>query len=182
MKLFKYEGYNLTISEEALLLVPFKKIWKRDRSEGKQVAQRELGYVYFMEDPRSDYMMYIDRKVRDEKIREGEGIPNEWKPDALVKEAMSFYSNFKSDAALLLEDTKKSVESIRSLSSSLNSDIAKIKDVSEKLLALDKLTSITAKMPKLAIEIMQTEKRMNEEIMNADKIRGGAEKAMFEDE
>lgn len=33
MKLFKYEGYNLTISEEAMLLKPFKTIWKRDKSK-----------------------------------------------------------------------------------------------------------------------------------------------------
>jgi len=27
IKLFKYEGYKLNISEEALLLKPFKEIW-----------------------------------------------------------------------------------------------------------------------------------------------------------
>jgi hypothetical protein len=35
MKLFKYEGYQITISEEALLLKPFADIWKRDRSKSK---------------------------------------------------------------------------------------------------------------------------------------------------
>ena len=28
MKLFRYEGYNITISEEALLLKPFQVLWK----------------------------------------------------------------------------------------------------------------------------------------------------------
>ena len=93
MKLFKYEGYNLTISEEAMLLKPFKALWKRDRSKNKDTAMMELGYVYFMEDPRSDYVLNtIDREVRDAKIREGEGIPDSWQPDAKVQEAMAFYS------------------------------------------------------------------------------------------
>jgi len=64
MRLFKYEGYNLSISEEAILLKPFKAIWNRDKSKGKQVALQELGFVYFMEDPRSDYKMYLDREER----------------------------------------------------------------------------------------------------------------------
>ena len=55
MKLFKYEAYKVTISEEALVLKPFKLIWNRDRSATKNKALTELGYVYFMCDPRSDY-------------------------------------------------------------------------------------------------------------------------------
>ena len=55
MRLFKYEGYNLNISEEALALKPFRAIWVRDKSASKERAIMELGYCYFMEDPRSDY-------------------------------------------------------------------------------------------------------------------------------
>lgn len=179
MRLFQYEGYNLTISEEALLLVPFKKIWKRDRSDGKRIAQMELGYIYFMEDPRSDYQMYLDRAVRDEKVREGEGMPKEWKPDSAVKEAMKFYTEFKTDAAMLLEDLKGSVQNIRTLLKGIHPE--SITDLSVKLTALEKITTISTKIPKLAIEIMEAEKKMNEEIQQADKLRGGAEKAMFED-
>ena len=42
MRLFKYEGYKLTISEEAMLLKPFKAIWKRDRTQNKEKALMEL--------------------------------------------------------------------------------------------------------------------------------------------
>ena len=59
IKLFKYEGYKLNISEEALLLKPFKEIWQRDKSKNKDKALQELGYVYFISDPRSDYQ-YLD--------------------------------------------------------------------------------------------------------------------------
>ena len=36
MKLFKYEGFKVTISEEALLLKKFKIIWDRDKTKSKQ--------------------------------------------------------------------------------------------------------------------------------------------------
>ena len=38
MKLFNYEGYNLKVEPEALLLTPFKKLWDRDKSKLKETA------------------------------------------------------------------------------------------------------------------------------------------------
>nr|DAI58591.1 MAG TPA: hypothetical protein [Crassvirales sp.] len=38
MKLFKYDAYKIVISEEALLLKPFKQIWVRDKTSGKSKA------------------------------------------------------------------------------------------------------------------------------------------------
>ena len=55
MKLFKYDAYKITISEEAFALSPFRKIWNRDRSTNKNRAISELGFIYFMADTRSDY-------------------------------------------------------------------------------------------------------------------------------
>lgn len=140
----------------------------------------ELGYIYFMEDPRSDYQMYMDRAVRDAKVREGEGIEASWKPDTAVKEAIKFYAEFKTDAALLLEDLKGIVQNTRTLMKDVHPE--EITDLATKLTVLEKITSISAKMPKLAIEIMEAEKKMNEEIQQTDKLRGNAEKAMLEDE
>ena len=51
IRLFKYEGYKVTISEEALLLKPFKAIWDRDRTKSKDRALDELGFIYFFCDP-----------------------------------------------------------------------------------------------------------------------------------
>ena len=74
IKLFKYEGYKLNISEEALLLKPFKEIWQRDKSKNKDKALQELGYIYFMSDPRSDYQYLVDEEERSKAIKEGEKV------------------------------------------------------------------------------------------------------------
>ena len=60
MKLFRYEGYKVVISEEAFALKVFRQIWNRDRSVNKDKAIMELGYVYFLSDPRSDYQYIVD--------------------------------------------------------------------------------------------------------------------------
>ena len=90
MKLFKYEGYKVVISEEAFALKVFRQIWNRDRSVNKDKAIMELGYIYFMVDPRSDYQYLVDEDERSKAIIEGEGLPNGWKPDKAITEAMKF--------------------------------------------------------------------------------------------
>ena len=64
MKLFKYEGYKIVISEEALILKPFKKLWDRDKSNDKGKALMELSFIYFFCDPRSDYQYLVDEEER----------------------------------------------------------------------------------------------------------------------
>ena len=43
MRLFKKDGYSVVISDEALLLKPFRELWNRDRTKGKGHAILELG-------------------------------------------------------------------------------------------------------------------------------------------
>ena len=99
MKLFRYEGYKVTISEEAMMLKPFRVIWERDKTKTKQTALLELGYIYFMCDPRSDYMEISDKDDRSKAIIEAEGMDN-WKADRTVTDAMSFYEGFIIDGKI----------------------------------------------------------------------------------
>ena len=113
MKLFRYEGYKVVISEEAFALKVFRQIWNRDRSVNKDKAIMELGYVYFLSDPRSDYQYIVDEDERSKAIIEGEGLPSNWKPDKVVTEAITFYKSLKSTSALLLEDTRAVIDNVR---------------------------------------------------------------------
>lgn len=179
MKLFRYEGYNMTISEEALLLKPFQVLWKRDRSQGKQKALMELGYCYFMEDPRSDYQMYIDRDERSKQIKLGEGFSEDWRPDRAVLDAITFYASFKSEAALLAEDTKASIRNLREYLRTI--DLKATDDKGKPIYTLNDYTNAVAKVPKLIVELDSAEKAIAREITQNDKVRGSQEKSMYED-
>ena len=54
IKLFKYEGYKMVIEPEALLLIPFKRIWQRDRTQNKDRDMMELNNIYYLCDRRRD--------------------------------------------------------------------------------------------------------------------------------
>lgn len=180
MKLFKYEGYNLTISEEAMLLKPFKNLWKRDKARNKENAQMELGYIYFMEDPRSDYMIYSDEEERAAQVKLGEGLPKNWKPDTAVLEAQKFYASFKSSSALLAEDIRFAIQKLRTKMRSM--DLDALDDKGKPIYSIDSYTRTIKQIPELIISLDEAERALATEITQKDKIRGSQEKAMLEDE
>jgi hypothetical protein len=179
MKLFKYEGYKVVISEEAFALKVFRQIWNRDRSVHKDKAIMELGYVYFMIDPRSDYQYLVDEEERSKAIIEGEGLPNNWKPDKIVTEAMQFYSRFKPTAALLLEDTRVAVEKLRKLLRDIN--LQDTDDKGRPLYTLNTITATIKQVPSLAKDLDEAERALSSEMRNEGKMRGQGEKTIFED-
>lgn len=180
MKLFKYEAYKVTISEEALVLKPFKVIWNRDRSATKNKALSELGYIYFMCDPRSDYQYIVDEEERSNTIKESEGMDRDWTPDKLVQDAMKFYETFKSTSALLLEDTRIAIDKVRTFLKDVN-----LKDVDDKgkpLYTINSITSTIKMIPQLIKDLDEAEKAIASEMRDqGGKVRGQKTKALLED-
>ena len=174
MKLFKYEGYKITISEEALMLKPFKALWDRDKTKTKEKALMELGYIYFLCDPRSDYQYLVDDKERMEAIKEGEGLPPKWTPDRIVTEAMEFYKSFKPISALLLEDTRFMVDKYRKRLKAQEFDELEIKDLKEA-------GALIKQIPSLVKDLNEAEKALNSEMRESGRMRGQGEKSLMDD-
>ena len=176
MRLFRYEGYALSISEEALCLKPFRAIWMRDKTGKKERAIMELGYCYFMEDPRSDYQYITDPEERAKAIKEGEGLKESWQPDGTVKEAQRLYASFKTTSALLLEDTRNMIDGYRMKLRELTSNMTDL-DVKE----VKEVGAIIKQIPAMIKDLDEAEKAIAKEIAQSDKVRGAAEKAIDED-
>lgn len=179
MKLFKFEGYKITISPEALALVPFKKIWTRDRSTKKERAISELSFIYFMADPRSDYQYLVDEDSRKEAIKEGEGLPKNWEPDSIVLEALEFYKTFRSASALLLEDTRVAVDKLRTLLREI--DLGALDDKGKPVYTLNTITTTIKQIPSLVKDLNDAEEAIAKEMAQSNKVRGSQEKSMYED-
>lgn len=179
MKLFKYEGYKVSISEEAFALKPFKQIWNRDRTASKDKALTELGYIYFMVDPRSDYQYLVDDEERSKTIKEDQGLPANWQPDRVVKEAMEFYGKFKPTAALLLEDTRYAVEKLRRLLRDINLDDKD--DKGKPIYTLNTITATIKQIPGLVKDLDEAEKALASEMRSQGRMRGQGEKTIMED-
>lgn len=179
LKLFKYEGYKIVISEEAFALKPFRQIWQRDKTVNKDKAIMELGFIYFFCDPRSDYQYLVDDKERMEAIKEGEGLPPKWEPDKIVQEAMVFYNSFKPTSALLLEDTRYAVDKLRKLLRDI--DLTQVDDKGKPVYTLNTITATIKQIPSLVKDLDEAEKALNSEMKSSGKMRGQGEKSLMDD-
>ena len=179
IKLFKYEGYKVTISEEAILLKPFKAIWNRDKTKTKDRALNELGFIYFFCDPRSDYQYLVDDTERLEEIKQGAGMPDNWKPDKVVEEAIEFYNKFKPTSALLLEDTRYAVDKLRKLLRDIN--LEEKDEKGKPIYTLNTITATIKQIPALIKDLDEAERTLSSEMQQKGKMKGQGEKTIFED-
>ena len=91
MKLITTEGYQLKVADEAMLIKPIRKLYNQDRSASKDMFYRQISYLYFMIDPRSTYSYILNEEERAKAIIEQEGLDPDFKPSALLQEAMEVY-------------------------------------------------------------------------------------------
>lgn len=180
MRLFKYEGYRVAVSEEALAIKAFRDVWEADASESKETAALELAYVYFMCDPRSDYMTVTDEGERSALVARQEGLPAGWRPSRLVKAAMGVYRGFKPASALLLDDIRASVDKLRAALRSMDLDE---RDASGRPVykAADYAATLE-RLLKLTVSLKETERQMAMDMAETGRVRGGGEKTVLEDD
>jgi hypothetical protein len=113
MKLFEMVDYNLVVQDEVWGLIPFKKILKKDKSRNKETAMKEMLFIYYYSDIRSDYMYIPDDNIRKTEIKKDVGLPADWEIDETVKEAIAFYeSKSVSPIAKLYKSSLKASDDI----------------------------------------------------------------------
>lgn len=178
MRLFKYEGYEVKVSPEALTLTPFKKIWERDKSKTKDRATQELSFLYFYCDPRSDYQYIIDDTDRLEAVKDGEGLPKSWKPDALVTAAISFYNSFDTASAMLLRAAREGVDKVQKVMRDI--DLNQKDKNGKPLMTVKDYVSVLKMIPEVASMLQDAEKAINEE-NEYGEAKGAIEKTLFDD-
>lgn len=180
MKLFKYQSYKVIISEEAYALKPFRKIWDRDKGKDKLRAILELSFVYFMEDPASDYQYLVDREERAKAIIEAEGFKEGWTPDKAIEEAMEFYSSFKTTSALILEDTRYAADNLRK--SLRNIDLEDKDDKGRPIYTVSSILSAIKQVPELVKGLAEAERAVAKEMAEqSGRVRGQRNKSILED-
>lgn len=180
VRLFKYEAYEVTIEPEAIMLVPFKTLYDRDKHKDKSMAKQELAYVYFFADPRSDYQYLVDPEVRSSEIIKGLGMPKGWKPDAAIQRAIDFYESFKPMSAGLLEDTRYVVNKLRQELRKM--DFNERDDKNKPVHTLQSITATLKQIPGLARDLDEAERTLSKDIIAEAKARGSQTKALLEDE
>lgn len=91
MKLIKYEDYQIKLADEAFLVRPIRRLFNADRSERKEQFWRQISFMYFMINPASSYSYILDMEERAAEIIKQEGLPEDFRPSEMLREAMEIY-------------------------------------------------------------------------------------------
>lgn len=173
MRLFKYEGFKVVISPEALSIKCFKDIYDRDESEKKEIAMGELSFIYFYSDPRSDYAYIISNEAREAEIVKALGLPDEWKMDEKIKTAIEYYESFKPMSAMLLDDAYYMISKLRERMRTVDYD--ERDDKGKPVYTFESVTKTINQIPALVENLSKAMERVNKDITEQEIASGSVE-------
>lgn len=172
--LFIIEGKIVKPHPETLLVPPFKQIWERDKSEGKEHALKDFTYIEFMSSrlKSNPYKGYTPDK-RKLKIIEDCILDDKWKEDDLVKEGIRKCEEFQKKASSnysLLMDTLKAKENLQQFFRFV--DLKERNDKGAPVYKPKEITTAMYDVDKLATSLANLEKKVEEELYDSVKVKG----------
>ena len=163
MKLFKRVDYKLTVEPIVFSIKAFKKLDQRDRTVGKTQLEKELAFIYFVYDPRSDLQFIVDEQERIERVKELIGFDSKFKIDNDLQKAIDVYlSMTETSASLLIKDLKVGVEKLRKY----------LRDAEVDDETFDKYTKALKELIPLSQKLSETERIVIKEVEEISNSRG----------
>lgn len=181
MNLFHFKDYSLTVSNEAWGLSPFKKILKRDKSRTKDLALKEMLFIYYYADIKSDYLI-MDEKDRVNEIKKDINLPEDWKLDQTIQEAINFYE--ERSLTVLSKLYKNALKAANDISDylALTGELLAERDNNNK--PVNTLATIVAGVSKIKVvmqDLKAAEKELiKEKIETEGRMKGSREMGLFE--
>lgn len=180
--LFVIQDRLVQPNPETLLISPFKEIWNRDKSEGKEVALQEFAYIEFMTSfKKSNPYRQLPEREKEVKVRSSTVKLEKWEPDDLVLEGIKTIRMFQTEASTTFryyESAKNAIEAMI--------DFFNTVDLSEKnyksgnpLYQPQQITRAFNDLEKNIANLKALEKRVNEEILEESKKKGDKEISFF---
>ena len=183
--LFHIEGNRVYPNPETLLTPPFKEIWDRDKSAGKEQALKELSFIEFnvskmKTNPYAGYRDDERYSILCKDIMNNE----KYKPDKLILSGLKALDEFQQNGSVLmslykasliakeaLEDTLLNAKTYLGKTTGQGSAFWKPKDVTGALLDIDKVTN----------SLFSLHEKIQSELMSNTKVRGGKVISPFAD-
>lgn len=178
MKLIKVENYELSIADEALLVKPIRKLWNQDRSAKKEKFYEQMSVLFYVYNPSSNYAYITDEKDRLKEVIEQESI-KDFHMTADFKAAVEIYKKLSTTTSTeLLSDVRFTIDKMRQALRSIDFDA--IDEEKDKAAAINTVTTVISKLPKLITDLDNAEKAVLKEQQEANNTRGSQQLTIFD--
>ena len=178
---FLLKEYVLTVEDNMWGLEKFKKILKRDKSRDKDRALKEMLFIYYYSDIKSDYLI-IDSKFRIEEIKKDIGLPEDWRIDSVLQEAIDFYE--ERSLTVVGKLYKNALAAANDISEYLTKTKELLEERDERGKPVTTLTTIVGGISKIKVvmqDLKAAEKELiKEKIETEGRMKGQQAMGMFE--
>ena len=183
MRLFELKDWTLSVREEAWGLSPFKKILKRDKGRNKETAVKEMLFIYYYADIKSDYLIISDEKLRTVEIVKDINLPEDWKLDDTMSEAIKFYEERSvSVIGRLYLDALKSTGDVSKYLRNTDSLLAERDGNGKPVIAVSVITGALKQLKVIMQDLKAAEKEViKEQVETEGRMKGSREMSMFEE-
>jgi len=173
----------LTVDDNLWGLEKFKKILKRDKSRNKDLALKEMLFVYYYTDIKSDYLIISDLKERCNELKHDIDLPENWKLDDVIQEAIDFYE--RKSLTVIGKLYKDALTSIHEMSEYLKGTGTLLRERSNNggtVTTLPMITAAQEKLPKIMQNLKAAEKEVLKERVELEgKMKGKQAMGLFEE-
>ena len=176
MKLFNFVNYRLEIRPEAFTIQVFKLLVDRDKSKTKDVALKELAYIFHMCDFTSPYSSSLNDGERSDRIIKDVVKIKGWNPDDKVKEAIKIYKEL--DETI----TSKYLESMKIGLSKIDTYIRNLDEKETDGADMQRINTMISNSIDTVKAIRELEKLVLQDRETVETLKGGREKGEFIDE
>lgn len=181
MKLFEMKNWQLVISEEAWSLLPFQKILNRDKTKGKEKAMKDMLFIYFFCDVRSDYLSMPERE-RIKEIKHDVGLDDSWTIDSIIQEGIDLYTKGETPLEQLYRQTVIAIHAVGDYLERSKELLEERDKMGKPVNDISKITNAVKAVPKLMSDLKLAYKEViKEKEDNENKKKGSRSFNIFEE-
>lgn len=177
MELFELVKNNVQVHPAAYMLGPLKPILKQ-RSKDK--VKKELAYVYFFADFKSDFADILDDKERSAEIKHILELPNDWEPSEDVLNAVEFYKDRQSTSSMhLLETALQFTKKLKKFYDEV--DLNERDEKGKPIHNVRALQQSASELSEMTDNLKSLREAVSKEVEEQSRVRGGGQIGYFED-
>lgn len=181
MQIFQLQNYNVVFEPVTMMIKEFKAI-KLKNKDDDNMTLKEMSYIWFFVDMRSDFQNILDERERKEEIKHAISLPKDWEPSIEVLDAIDFYKEHnRTPSSGLYEASVITAQYIENKLKNPTALLAEADARGNQLYKLNDVTKLLKDVPDIMKKLHDARTQVIKEIEEQSQLKGGKSKAMFED-
>lgn len=181
MQIFQLQNYNVIFEPVAMMIDEFKAIREKNKGDD-DLTLKEMSYVWFFTDIRSDFQNAIDEYERKEDVKHSISLPKDWEPSKEVLNAIDFYKEHnRTPSSGLYEASMITAQYVENKLKNPKALLEELDARGNPIYKLGDVTKLLKDVPDIMKRLHEARIQVIKEIDEQSQLKGGKSKAMFED-